>query len=95
MLESDNGLTNVRGTIAMARTSEPDSATAQFFVNAADNPAFDRQSDDLPGYAVFGRVVSGLEVVDEIAAVPVVTESNEFPSLPVEDVVMTAVTQTR
>jgi peptidyl-prolyl cis-trans isomerase A (cyclophilin A) len=94
-LESDNGLKNLRGTIAMARTQVPDSATAQFYINVIDNPAFDRQGAEFPGYAVFGRVVSGLDVVDEIAAVPVATVSNEFPALPLENVVMTAVVQTR
>ncbi|MBI3154578.1 MAG: peptidylprolyl isomerase [Burkholderiales bacterium] len=94
-LESDNGLKNLRGTIAMARTSEPDSATAQFYINLIDNPGFDRVSDTLPGYAVFGRVVEGLEVVDQIGSVPVLTFSSEFPSLPVDDVLMTLVTQTR
>lgn len=95
VLESDNGLKNVRGTIAMARTVVPDSATAQFYVNVIDNPEFDRQGDDLPGYAVFGRVVEGLDVVDEIGKVPVVTLTNEFSSLPLVDVVMTSVRQTR
>lgn len=95
VLESANGLKNLRGTIAMARTIEPDSATAQFYLNLIDNPSFDRQSDDQPGYAVFGHVVSGIEIVDEIANVQVVTFSNEFPSLPAADVVMTSVVQTR
>ncbi len=94
-LESDNGLKNLRGTIAMARTSVPDSATAQFYINAVDNPSFDRIDDGLPGYAVFGRVVSGLDVVDEIAAVPVATVDGEFPSRPVTNVVMNLVFQSR
>ena len=94
-LESDNGLKNLRGAIAMARTQAPDSATAQFYINVIDNPAFDRQGADLPGYAVFGRVVSGIEVVDEIAAVSVATVSNEFPALPLKNVIMTSVVQTR
>jgi peptidyl-prolyl cis-trans isomerase A (cyclophilin A) len=94
-LESDNGLQNLRGTIAMARTSEPDSATAQFYLNLIDNPDFDYKDADLPGYAVFGRVVEGLDVVDEIGRVPVVNVSGTFPSLPAENVLMTRVTQTR
>jgi cyclophilin family peptidyl-prolyl cis-trans isomerase len=72
-LEVNNGLSNLRGTIAMART-DPDTATAEFFINLADNHSLDRHSDDSgnsTGYAVFGRVVSGMEVVDRIAAVPV------------------------
>ncbi len=64
--ESFNGLHNRRGTIAMARTSDPDSATAQFFINHRDNPALDARGER-PGYTVFGRVVDGLEVVDRIA----------------------------
>jgi cyclophilin family peptidyl-prolyl cis-trans isomerase len=71
-LEANNGLKNLRGTIAMAR-GEPNSATAEFFINLADNPSLDRHSDDTgnsTGYAVFGRVISGMDVVDRIAAVP-------------------------
>lgn len=73
-LEAGNGLTNKRGMLAMARESDPDSATAEFFINIADNPNLDRQPDDagaVTGYAVFGRVISGMDVVDRIAAVPV------------------------
>jgi cyclophilin family peptidyl-prolyl cis-trans isomerase len=72
-LEAGNGLTNVRGAIAMARQNEPDSATAEFFIDLADNPRLDRQPDDADGttgYAVFGHVITGMEVVDKIAAVP-------------------------
>jgi cyclophilin family peptidyl-prolyl cis-trans isomerase len=69
--EAGNGLSNARGTLAMARTSDPDSATAQFFINVKDNLFLDRaQSRDGVGYAVFGRVTAGLEVVDQIKAVP-------------------------
>ncbi|MFY7857753.1 MAG: peptidylprolyl isomerase [Rubrivivax sp.] len=71
-LESRNGLSNARGTIAMARTSDPESATSQFFINVVDNPRLDaEQSRDGHGYAVFGRVVEGMEVVDRIKSVPV------------------------
>jgi peptidyl-prolyl cis-trans isomerase A (cyclophilin A) len=71
-LESRNGLTNVRGTVAMARTMVPDSATAQFFINLKDNAFLDQaNSRDGNGYAVFGKVVAGMEVVDKIRAVPV------------------------
>ena len=66
-LESRNGLSNLRGAIAMARTNAPDSATAQFFINVVDNPFLDTNGG---GYAVFGRVVEGLDVVDKIRAVP-------------------------
>jgi peptidyl-prolyl cis-trans isomerase B (cyclophilin B) len=70
--EADNGLENDRGTIAMARTSEPHSATCQFFVNLADNEFLDHRAKTAQGwgYAVFGKVVEGLETVDAIAAVP-------------------------
>jgi peptidyl-prolyl cis-trans isomerase A (cyclophilin A) len=69
-LESRNGLSNVRGSIAMARTMVPDSATAQFFINVQDNPRLDAaQSADGNGYAVFGKVIAGMDVVDKIRAV--------------------------
>ncbi|MHC1564780.1 MAG: peptidylprolyl isomerase [Candidatus Syntropharchaeales archaeon] len=67
-LESDNGLKNEVGTIAMARTSVPDSATCQFFINVADNNFLDYRPDN-DGYAVFGKVTSGMDVVNEIQAV--------------------------
>jgi peptidyl-prolyl cis-trans isomerase A (cyclophilin A) len=71
-LESRNGLSNQRGTVAMARTGVPDSATSQFFINVVDNPRLDAaNSPDGNGYAVFGKVVSGMEVVDKIRNVPV------------------------
>jgi peptidyl-prolyl cis-trans isomerase A (cyclophilin A) len=67
--EAKNGLTNVRGTVAMARTSDPDSATAQFFINLKDNAFLNAGARDA-GYTVFGKVVEGMEVVDAIAGVP-------------------------
>ncbi len=67
--EAGNGLSNKKYTIAMARTSDPNSATAQFFINTVDNPYLDRSPRDA-GYAVFGRVVLGTEVVDKIEKVP-------------------------
>lgn len=66
--ESDNGLKNDRGTIAMARTSDPDSATAQFFINVRDNDALNYPN--MGGYAVFGKVIKGMDVVDQIKSVP-------------------------
>jgi peptidyl-prolyl cis-trans isomerase A (cyclophilin A) len=70
-LESKNGLSNKRGTVAMARTQVPDSATAQFFINLADNNRLDAaNSPDGNGYAVFGKVTEGMDVVDKIRAVP-------------------------
>jgi peptidyl-prolyl cis-trans isomerase A (cyclophilin A) len=71
-LESRNGLSNMRGTLAMARTMVPDSATSQFFINVVDNQRLDAaNSPDGNGYAVFGKVISGMDVVDKIRAVPV------------------------
>lgn len=69
--EADNGLKNVRGSVAMARTSDPHSATAQFFVNVVDNAFLDHQAKDERGwgYAVFGKVTEGMEVVDKIKGV--------------------------
>jgi cyclophilin family peptidyl-prolyl cis-trans isomerase len=67
--ESQNGLSNRRGTIAMARTPDPDSATAQFFINVADNARLDGSPGGGPGYAVFGRVIHGMDVVDAIRRV--------------------------
>jgi peptidyl-prolyl cis-trans isomerase A (cyclophilin A) len=85
--ESANGLTNDRGTIAMARTGDPHSATAQFFINHGGNNAFlnKDQSRDGWGYAVFGKVVAGMDVVDAIAAVPtgVTAGMENVPSTPV------------
>jgi peptidyl-prolyl cis-trans isomerase A (cyclophilin A) len=70
-LESANGLDNVRGSIAMARTMDPNSATAQFFINLKDNGFLNKaQSRDGNGYAVFGKVVAGMDVVDKIRVVP-------------------------
>jgi len=70
--EAANGLRNLRGALAMARTDEPDSATAQFFINTVNNPFLDhrRRTKEDFGYAVFGWVTEGMEVVDRIAAVP-------------------------
>ena len=69
-LESRNGLSNVRGTLAMARTNVPDSATSQFFINVKDNDFLDAaRSPDGNGYAVFGKVIHGMDVVDKIRKV--------------------------
>ncbi len=73
--EADNGLRNTRGSVAMARTMEPHSATAQFFINVADNDFLDHRDKSLRGwgYAVFGQVVKGMDVVERIAQVPTTT----------------------
>jgi cyclophilin family peptidyl-prolyl cis-trans isomerase len=68
--EAKNGLKNLRGTLAMARTNSPHSATAQFFINHKDNGNLDYPSFDGWGYAVFGKVIQGIEIVDKIAQVP-------------------------
>jgi cyclophilin family peptidyl-prolyl cis-trans isomerase len=67
--ESDNGLHNLRGTLAMARTSNPDSATAQFFINQRSNQRLDG-ANGRPGYTVFGEVIQGMDIVDFIATAP-------------------------
>jgi peptidyl-prolyl cis-trans isomerase A (cyclophilin A) len=71
VLEANNGLKNDRGTVAMARTTNPDSATAQFFINVVDNQGLNAPSPDGFGYTVFGKVVSGMDVVDKIRQAPV------------------------
>ncbi len=86
-LESQNGLKNDRGTIAMARTSVPDSATSQFFINVANNERLNYPSFDGHGYAVFGRVVEGMDVVDKIRAAAT-TASGPFQNLPVKPIVI-------
>ncbi len=85
-LESRNGLTNQRGTLAMARTMDPNSASAQFFINLKDNAFLDQaNARDGNGYAVFGKVVSGMEVVDKIKSVPVADKGGHqnVPATPV------------
>ncbi len=101
--ESNNGLSNLRGTIAMARTNDPNSATAQFFINVADNTPLD--FPNYGGYAVFGKVVEGMDVVDKIKAVktgvspltmrnPQTGEALTMPSqdVPAENVVIESAT---
>ena len=86
-LESQNGLRNLRGTIAMARTANPNSATAQFFVNVVDNASLDYPKPDGYGYAVFGKVISGMDVIDKIVAVPTQNEGM-FQNVPVKPIVI-------
>lgn len=85
-LESHNGLSNLRGSVAMARTNDPNSATAQFFINVADNVRLDGDPDNkASGYAVFGQVVEGMEVVDRIRAAEVAPKGmhEHFPVKPI------------
>jgi peptidyl-prolyl cis-trans isomerase B (cyclophilin B) len=86
--EATNGVKNKNYTVAMARTSEPHSATAQFFINIADNDFLDYTSPSANGwgYCVFGKVVGGKDVVDKIKAVP--TATTGFQNVPKEDVVI-------
>jgi cyclophilin family peptidyl-prolyl cis-trans isomerase len=93
-LESNNGLTNLRGTLGMARSTASNSGTSQFYINVADNPGFDYVSATQPGYAVFGTVISGMATADAIAAVPTGV-SNGMPDVPVTPVVINSVTQTQ
>jgi cyclophilin family peptidyl-prolyl cis-trans isomerase len=83
--ESGNGLSNTRGTIAMARTMNPDSATAQFYINVGDNSGLDRQR-----YCVFGKVIDGMDVVDKIRAVSTTTKGGHR-DVPEEDVIIKSV----
>ncbi|MCL1137151.1 peptidylprolyl isomerase [Shewanella pneumatophori] len=88
VIEADVGISNERGTIAMARTSNPNSATSQFFINVLDNPQLDASSSSY-GYAVFGKVVEGIEIVDQINIVDTVDGSE----VPVNEVVINSVTE--
>jgi cyclophilin family peptidyl-prolyl cis-trans isomerase len=88
--EADNGVSNERGTLAMARTMVVDSATAQFFINLKDNSFLDHGSRDF-GYAVFGKVTDGMDVVDKIAAVQTGNRGGH-QDVPVEAVTITEVT---
>ncbi len=88
--ESNNGLSNARGTIAMARTSAPDSATAQFYINVKDNKGLDGSPDKASGYTVFGRVTEGMDVVNKIKEVKTGTKAG-FENVPEDDVVIKSV----
>jgi cyclophilin family peptidyl-prolyl cis-trans isomerase len=94
-LEAANGLSNLRGTVAMAREDAPNSATAEFFINLADNVRLDHHADDpgnMTGYAVFARVVSGMDVVDKMAAV-ILGDNGPMPgAAPVDPIMISKVT---
>ena len=88
--EADNGLSNMRGTIAMARTGDPHSASSQFYINVKDNQPLDFKSKANPagwGYCVFGKVIGGMDAVDKIRQVPVTTKDG-YENVPVEPVVI-------
>ncbi|HLE84994.1 MAG TPA: peptidylprolyl isomerase [Thermoanaerobaculia bacterium] len=87
--EAASGLSNERGTVAMARTNDPNSATSQFFISTADNSRLDYQSPGNPGYTAFARVVEGMDVVDAIAKVETGPGGQPgFQDVPVEPVVI-------
>ena len=88
--ESSEERPNKRGTIAMARTNDPDSATSQFYINVIDNNYLDPM-----GYTVFGKVIEGMEVVDAIAAIETTNAGGQFPNLPVETVVIRTIREGR
>ena len=93
-LESNKGLGNLRGTVGMARNAAADSATSQFYFNVADNLGFDYANASNPGYAVFGKVVQGLAVMDAMGALPTTTKYG-LPDVPVTNVVLLTAVQTR
>ena len=85
--ESGNGLSNLRGTISMARTSEPHSANAQFFINTKDNRSLNPKSGNW-GYAVFGSVIDGMEVVDKISKKPTGPKGRFSENVPIESIII-------
>jgi len=89
--EAANGLTNRKGTLAMARTQQIHSATSQFFINVTDNPFLNHGKRDF-GYCVFGKVTSGMDIVDAIRMVPTETKGY-FQNVPVEDVIIISITR--
>jgi peptidyl-prolyl cis-trans isomerase A (cyclophilin A) len=90
--ESANGLQNKNGTLAMARTGDPNSATAQFFINVKDNGFLDKaQSQDGHGYCVFGKVTAGMDVVNKIKATPTSNQGGAFVNAPVTPVVIESI----
>lgn len=88
--EGQNGLKNLNGSIAMARTSDPNSATSQFFINVADNGMLDFPNNG--GYAVFGKVIKGMDVVDKIKSGKTTVDPRGEPSVPVSPVVIESAT---
>jgi peptidyl-prolyl cis-trans isomerase A (cyclophilin A) len=95
--ESGNGLSNARGTLAMARTDDPDSATSQFFINLVDNRRLDNWQGVGKGYTVFGKVTSGMDVVDNIARSETTTKADAFgrplQNVPVTPIMIKGVTR--
>ena len=93
-LESNKGLSNVRGSLAMARTNLPNSATSEFYINLVDNLSLDYKNAANPGYAVFGKVVQGMDVVDTMAAEPTGVVGG-FSNVPLSDITLSLALQTK
>jgi len=93
-LESNNGLSNLTGTLAMARTSDPNSANSQFYVNLLDNPFLNYVSGNNPGYAVFGKVIAGLDVIKAIGLVPTGTVKG-LADVPITEVTITSMVRVK
>jgi len=93
-IESKNGLQNLRGSLAMARTSDPNSATSQFYFNLVDNPSLNYVSDLSPGYTVFGKIIQGLDVMDAIGTVPTTTVNGQA-DVPVSEVAVLKAVRTQ
>ena len=93
-LESNKGLSNVRGSLAMARTNLPNSATSEFYINLVNNVSLDYRNAANPGYAVFGKVVQGMDVVDAIAAEPTGVVGG-FSDVPLADITLSLALQTK
>jgi peptidyl-prolyl cis-trans isomerase A (cyclophilin A) len=89
--EAANGLKNDRGTIAMARTSAPDSATSQFFINVSSNSMLNRPNPDGAGYAVFGKVIDGMDVVDKIVSTKTQNVNMVFQNFPETTIVIKSI----
>lgn len=92
--EAKNGLSNKRGTIAMARTNDINSATSQFFINVVDNQRLDHQSEDRYGYAVFGEVTEGMDVVDKIRKVKTTHHKNGMDDVPEKVITINSIRKT-
>ena len=93
-LESNKGLSNVRGSLAMARTYLPNSATSEFYINLVNNVSLDYKNAANPGYAVFGKVVQGMDVVDAIAAEPTGVVGG-FSDVPLADITLSLALQSK
>ena len=94
VLESNNGLSNIRASVAMARTNVANSATSEFFINLVDNLSLDYKNSSSPGYAVFGSVVQGMALVDAMAQQPTGVV-NGFADVPLNEILISMVLQTQ